>query len=217
MPERGARTKYQRCASGRLRCVLVPSVLSIGLALNGACRAHVPAPVQPPPSEPVGDLLRPDGIYPIGRPSPNDFPPEPVDSRPEPESTAADVRRAIVSCNAVELRQTILSYRELVALTASRPPVEADYAALADEWIAARMREFCFSGKRGGTFNLGEPETGSCVAAAAGEKWTQSLMLCLITLQKCELASAAPTNESITFTLVDFNHSWRILLRAYDR
>jgi len=211
---RGVRTQDQRRIGGRLRCVLALSVLNIGLTPNGACRAHVPTPVQPPPSEPVGDLLRPDSLDPIG---PDDPPPEPANSRPEPESTAADVRRAIVSCNAAELRQTVLNYGELVALTASRPPVEADYAALVDEWIAATTREFCFSGKRGGTFDLGEPETGSCVAAAAGEKWTQSLMLCPITLQKSELASGAPTNESITFTIVDFNHSWRILLRAHDR
>ena len=168
MRKRGARRESEHSSGEKLWSFLALSVVSVGFTTGAACRAHVAAPVQPLQSnEPVGDLLRPDGTYPIGRPSPpspDEFPPRPSTPSIGPESTAADIKQAIVDCNIAKLRQTILNYGELVALIASRSPVEAEYKALVDDWIAVTTRQFCFTGKRGRTSELGEPETGNFVA-----------------------------------------------------
>jgi hypothetical protein len=217
------RVRVEGFFEARLARTLMPAVLGIVISLancatGSAVAAHDPPSVQAHAAEePVGDFdLRSDlDAYDdsVPRPEPLEF----ESPWPEPESSAADIKQAVASCNIADLRRAILSYDELVSLMASGSPVEADYTALVDEWIAATTREFCVSGKPGGTSNLGEPVTGNYVAAPAGEKWKQPIMLCEVTLRRFDFASGVQANEIITFTLVELNHSWRILLRVSHR
>jgi hypothetical protein len=193
-------------------------VLAFGFALNGACHAHVTAPSQAQQAnEPVGELQRPVGIYPIGRAEPGPI----EDSSPtisySTHSTlqvvGKEIREAIQSCNTPMLKRTILSYAEFDSLVAKRVHDEAAYAAMVGGWLGAAAGEYCASGRPGRALPIGEAMTGDTVVVPAGNEWKRPLLVSRMTFRCVDSTPpGAVVNDGDPITLVKFNGVWRILL-----